>query len=167
MLLGCSTQAGSKLEELARSVTTPALYLASDRGRHPTYRIGEPLKIVVQSNVDGYLYCFLRQGDGSTVPVFPARATDGARLEAHVPLWIPGRRLAAELRAAAPRGTNEIHCYLAGRDLHSELPRAMLDQNFTPLPDDAARSLEKVFGATKGARIAAASLFLKVEAHGR
>ena len=167
VLLGCSTQASAKLQELARTVTTPALYLASDRGRNPTYRIGEPLKIVIQSNVDGYLYCFLRQGDGSTVPIFPARAADGARLEAHVPLWIPGRRLAAELRAAAPRGTNEIHCYLAGRNLHSELPSAMLDQDFTPLPNDAARSLEKVFGTTKGARIAAASLFLKVEANGR
>jgi hypothetical protein len=164
MLLGCSKQAAPKLRELTRNVTVPALYLASDRGRDPIYRIGDPLKIVVQSNVDGYLYCFVRQGDGSTVPLFPSRASGGARIDAHVPLQIPGRRLAAGISVSAPLGVDEIDCYLADHDLRAKLPSAILDQNFTPLPDAVARDLKAVFRPAHGSSIAMASLFVRVEA---
>ena len=140
MLLGCVTQAGPALQELVETNVAPALYLASYRGRHPTYRIGERLALMLQSNRDGHLYCLAKQTDGVTVPIFPGAATNGARIQAHVPLSIPVARLSIEMRIGPPAGTDDIRCYLSGRDLDAELPAAMLDKHFTPLAGDVGES---------------------------
>lgn len=163
MIDGCGEQARIALREVARGSVPPDLYLASERGRHPTYRRGEPLRLVLQANVDGELYCFARTPGDGTVAIFPAGASGGAHVEGHVPLSVPGDRIKVKLRASPSGGKEEVRCYLADRDIAAELPAPLLDRGFTPLPDDLADALDTTFAAVPMTRIAKASLTLEVE----
>ena len=137
-LLGCALQAAPALQQLRDKTVVPALYLSSERGRHPIYHIGDSLRLVLQSNRDGYLYCLVKQSDGTTSPIFPTGAVDDHRIQGHVPLSIPPPRSSIEMRVAPPSGTDEIRCYLSGRDLGAEPASDALDGRLTPPAGDRA-----------------------------
>jgi hypothetical protein len=160
-LMGCADQASVALRELARTTSPQELWLVSDRGRKPTYRPGEPMRVMLQSNSDGFVYCLHRRSDDTMVPIFPAGAVDGARLRGHEALSIPGQRRANDL-TAGPRGQARILCYLADRDIGSELPQALLS-NMTALPESLADRLDAVFDSISGTRVLKASLSIRVE----
>lgn len=76
MLRGCGEQFNGPLRRLARSVASPELFLTSDRGRTPVYRVGDPVALTVQADTDGYLYCVdMRKGRelGAAVPGWRGR----------------------------------------------------------------------------------------------
>lgn len=162
MLLGCREQNEAALRQLARASLPPELWLGTDRGRDPVYHPGEPIRLTVMSAADGWLYCVAQRSDGTAVPVFPAGAIDGARLPGAVPATIPGARRSMGLKAG-PRGTERIRCWLADRDISPELPHALLDPAGARLPDRLAADLDAVFAGIAGARMATASLEIRVE----
>lgn len=162
MLLGCREQNEAALRQLARATLPPELWLGTDRGRDPVYRLGEPIRLTAMSAADGWLYCVATRSDGTAVPVFPAGAIDGARLPGAVPATIPGPRRSMELQAG-PRGTERIRCWLADRDISPELPHALLDPAGARLPDRLAADLDAIFAGIAGARMAKASLDIRIE----
>jgi hypothetical protein len=161
-LLGCQEQINTALRELGRAAVRPELWLTTERGRQPTYRSAEPIRLTIQSNIDGHLYCVHRRGDDTVMPIFPAGAIDGARLRGHEPISLPGQRRPAELRAG-PKGMGQIACYLADRDIGPELPHALVDPTAARLPDSLASRLDASFDGITGTRILKASLPLQVE----
>jgi hypothetical protein len=161
ILAGCHEQFDPGLRALARAGVPPELWLSSDRGRAPSYRSGEPVALTVQSDMDGYLYCVAVHGDGNAAPIFPTDAVDRGRLRASVPVAIPGRSVAG-LRAG-PKGTMQIRCWLADRDIGPELPHALLDPEAGRLPDRLAASLDDMFAVISGSRVLQAALTIRVE----
>jgi hypothetical protein len=162
ILRGCRDQFDAVLGQLGKAVVLPELWLTTGHGRTPVYHSGEPIRITVQSNADGYLYCVLARGPDEAMPVFPAGAVDGARIQGAVPLSIPGFR-----RSAAPRagqaGTEQIRCWLADRDISAELPHGFFAPSAERLPDHLAADLDGVFAGVEGSRISKASVTLRVE----
>jgi hypothetical protein len=57
------------------------LYLATDRGRHPVYRPGEPIRLVLQTNRDAHTYCWLKDTRRRVVPLFPSTAAEAQPLQ--------------------------------------------------------------------------------------
>jgi hypothetical protein len=161
-LAGCQEEAAASLRELGRAMAPRELWVASERGRQPTYRTGEPMRLIAQANADGWLYCVHRRGDGTVIPVFPSGALDGARVRGHEPLTIPGQRRAAEL-SAGPPGEGRVSCWLADRDIGPELPHALLADPPRQLPDTLAARLDGVFEETGGKRLISATLRVRVE----
>lgn len=162
MLLGCREQNEAALRRLARAALPPELSLSIEGGQDRAWRPGEPVRLTAMSSADGWLYCVSVRGDGTAVPVFPAGAIDGARLPGAVPAAIPGPRQSAGLRAGPP-GVERIRCWLADRDISPELPHALLDPAGARLPDRLAADLDAVFAGIAGARMATASLEIRVE----
>jgi hypothetical protein len=151
ILLGCHDQFDIELRRVSRSVVRPELWMTSDHGRRPTYRAGEPVALTVMADTDGYLYCFAATADGNTVPIFPAGAVDGAQIRGSVALSIPGGRQSAGLKAVP--GTQQIHCWLADRDITPELPHALLGPSTVRVPDQIAGDLDGLFSRIGGTRI--------------
>jgi hypothetical protein len=162
ILRGCRDQFDAALGRLSKDVVLPELWLTTDHGRTPVYHPGEPIRITVQSNTDGYLYCMLTEGAGRAVPVFPTGAADEARIRGAVPVSIPGLRRNAELRAG-PAGTEQIRCWLADRDISAELPHGFFVRSAERLPERLAADLDGAFANVPGSRISKASLTLRVE----
>jgi hypothetical protein len=150
------------LHDLARAVSPTELWLSTDRGRQPVYRPGETMRLTVQSNGDGFLYCVQRRADDTVMPVFPAGALDGARLRSHEALEIPGRRRGEPL-AAGPRGDGLVACYLADRDIGPELPHALLGDKAIRLPENLASHIDAVFDGVGGTRVVKAVIPVGVE----
>jgi hypothetical protein len=151
ILLGCHDQFDDELRRFSRSMVRPELWITSSHGRRPTYQAGESVSLTIMSDTDGYLYCVAAQSDGSTMPIFPAGAVDGAQIRGSAPLAIPGPRQPVGL--AAVLGPAQIHCWLADRDITPELPHALLGPPTARLPDQIAGDLDALFSRIGGTRI--------------
>jgi hypothetical protein len=161
-LRGCGRQFDGPLRRLARSVAPPELYVTSDRGHSPVYHRGDPVVLTAQADSDGYLYCVDVRKGRDAMPIFPAGAVDGAQVHAAVPVTIPGHRSETAMRAAE-KGTEEVHCWLADRDISPELPHALIASPPARLPDQIAGELDSLFSGIEGSRMARATLRISVE----
>lgn len=166
ILRGCREQYDAALEQLAKAVVPPELWLTTDHGRAPVYHPGEPIQVTVQSSVDGYLYCLRAWNGDEVMPVFPVDATNDARVRGAVPVSIPSLRpslrQSTELRAGRD-GAEQLRCWLTDRDIAPDLPRGFFAPAAGSMPRANAGDLEKVFAGAGAGRTAKASLTLRVE----
>jgi hypothetical protein len=154
-------------EELgaSRAVTPPKdgaapldLVLSTDRGAYPTYRPGDPVHLVVQTNRDAHLACTLRDGRGGTTLLFPTAESGGSRVAGHAPLVLPGERMPMPLRASTDQ---EVRCFAGERDLTDALPRT---SGLVPLTPAEAEGLERALSARAG-RLVTGQVILRVDPH--
>jgi hypothetical protein len=124
--------------------------------------VGDPVALTVQADSDGYLYCVDIRKGRDAVPLFPAGAVDGAQIHAAVPVAIPGHRSKTEMRATA-KGTEEVRCWLADRDISPELPHALIASPAARLPDQVAGEIDSLFTGIVGSRMARATLRISIE----
>ncbi len=162
ILRGCRDQFDPALEQLAKAVVAPELWLTTDHGRAPVYHSGEPIQVTVQSSSDGYLYCLRAWNGGEAMPVFPTSATNDARVRGAVPVAIPGPRQGTELWAGRP-GTEELRCWLTDRDISAELPNGFFASSARTLPDAIAGDPDKLSAGAGAGRNAKASLMFRIE----
>jgi hypothetical protein len=166
-LSGCTGQAQALLATLRDSEVPLDLYLTTDRGRFPTYRLGEPITLTVQTNRDAFLYCVIRQPDGRGIALFPSRLSGGARIGADRPLTLPGERLPVPLRAGtppgAPPGDNEVRCIAADRDVSDAIPPEFSTADFNSVPGNAETALRHALARLPGTQLAEVRLVVRVQ----
>lgn len=155
---GCAGQIAAAMAAL-RDATVPLdLFLSADRGGGPAYRPGEDIRLLVQTDRDAHLYCYLRNARAQLIPIFPAGAAMSARVAGNVPLSLSGDRM--PLRAGEGPADLEVRCIAASRNLDDEMPgRAAA---FRPLSEEAAVQLDRAVSRLRETEVASAQLFLKV-----
>ena len=136
------------------------LYLSSDRGLYPTYRRGDQIRLVLQTNRDAHLYCYLRLRNG-LIPIFPSYQSDGSLVKGHTPLTFPGDRMPLPLSASELGGDGEVRCFSAEQELPSSLSAEA--QAFRPMDGDAVERLEATLDGLKRTRLVVAQIVLRVE----
>lgn len=118
--LGCRRDAAIRIGELAEQVP-PALFIGTQKpGSEPVFTLGETIDITLQSNFDGYVYCFHEGSDGTTTRLVP--------LSGAAPMLRSGNAadLAGELGgygplvASEPVGVDRLACFATDRDLAPE-----------------------------------------------
>lgn len=62
---GCDKAAAELLDDLRRRRVPASLYLASQRGRTATTRVGQPLRLEVTASVDAHVTCWSKTPDGA------------------------------------------------------------------------------------------------------
>jgi hypothetical protein len=155
---GCSGQIAAAMAGL-RDATVPLdLFLSTEHGGGSAYRPGEDIRLLVQTDRDAHLYCYLRNARAQLIPIFPAGAAMSARVAGNVPLSLSGDRM--PLRAGEGPADLEVRCIAASRNLDDEMPgRAAA---FRPLSDEAAVQLDRAVSRLRETEVASAQLFLKV-----
>jgi hypothetical protein len=150
---GCGDQAEAALARLKDAMVPLDLYLASDHGRYPAYRPGEPVELAIQVNRAAYVYCMVRDARGQVLPLFP-RAPGGARVESRAVLTLAG----------LPGGEeSEVRCLASERDLAADLPQLARPAGDAPLPEEALAALDRAIADPRQGRIVMAQLVLRVE----
>lgn len=162
ILRGCRDQFDPALEQLAKAVVAPELWLTTDHGRAPIYHPGEPIEVTVQSSSDGYLYCMRAWNAGEATPVFPTSATHDARIRGAIPVSISGTSRSTEQRAGRA-GAEQIRCWLTDRDISADLPRSFFAPGAGSLSDSSAGELDKILAGVGAGRTAKASLTVRIE----
>ncbi len=162
---GCAAQAAALLDPVRDSVAPLNLYLATDRGLYPTYRSGETVTLVLQTNRDAHVYCYLRNTRGQLTPIYPPGPSASSLVEGHHTLTLAGDRMPVPLRAAERSGSlsadQEVRCFAAGRDLGADLPGR--GDAFRPLTDEAAARLERTLNSLKQTELVMAQVILRVD----
>jgi hypothetical protein len=157
---GCRRQAETVLASIGETMVPLDLYLSSERGLYPTYRAGEPVRLVLQTNRDAHLFCYLRRRT-DLIPIFPSPDSGGSLVRSHMPLTFPGERMPLPLSASEPGGDSEVRCFATDRDLTADLPSGI--QAFKPLGPDAVKKLEAMLDGLGQTRLVVAQIVLRVE----
>lgn len=159
----CLQQAAALLIAIRRDTVPFELYLTTDRGRQPEYRIGERMSLLAKSSHDAFLYCFVRPLDGPAVAIFPSAASGGAEIAGSDLLQLPGKRMAVDLQAAAPPGTDRVHCFATEEAADNHLPEALRFRNFEPITSIKSEDFARIFADLPTGRLAQATLSITVK----
>lgn len=155
---GCAGQIAAAMAAVRDALVPLDLFLSADHGGGPAYRPGEDIRLLVQTDRDAHLYCYLRNARAQLIPIFPAGAAMSARVAGNVPLSLSGDRM--PLRAGEGPADLEVRCIAASRNLDDEMPgRAAA---FRPLSEEAAVQLDRAVSSLRETEVASAQLFLKV-----
>jgi hypothetical protein len=159
---GCEDQARDLLVTLRQSLSPLALYLDTDRGRQPTYNLGESMTLIAQTNRDAFLYCFYRDSANQVVTLFPSAYSKGAALRGNETLNLPGARLPVTLEFTAPPGREQVQCFATDKDIGAELPAEIVAGTFEVLPMEIGNRLDQIFGEISGDMLAEMRVDLQV-----
>lgn len=127
----------------------PILFLNTDRGPKPSYRLGETLKLRVEVAQHAFLYCFYRDSNNSVSRIYPNRFQSNAFIQGRHAVNIPSPNLEGksfEMRFERAGVQEEVACLSSSRELGLSLPDALKLQDLQALP---VRSLDEVVGAFK------------------
>lgn len=138
------------------------LTLSSDRGRHPSYRIGEKMNLLIRLGRTAWLYCYYLQADGATVRIFPNAHHRVARLDGGRLHTIPGELFPFDLNVTEPAGAELLKCFAANRDVAAELPAELRAPDSKLVPPALAQRLPLVFQALRNAEVSEASMVMTV-----
>ena len=160
-LAGCGRQAAALIERLRGAMVPLDIYLASDRGRYPSYRAGELIELVVQTNHDAFLYCVLRDGKGQVLPLFPPQPAR-ARVNHDAALRLPNAASPFALRAGPGLDGGEVRCIASEHDLADELPELAAANGPVPLTEAAVQALDEAMADPRQGRVVMAQMILRV-----
>ncbi|CAO3454254.1 hypothetical protein [Azospirillum largimobile] len=159
---GCTGQIGAAMAALRDATVPLALFLTADpasaAGAGATYRPGEDIRLLVQTDRDAHLYCYLRNARAQLIPIFPAGGAMSAQVAGNAPVSLSGDRM--PLRAGDGPADLEVRCIAASRNLDGEMPGRT--DAFRPLAEEAAVQLDRAVSRLRETEVASAQLVLKV-----
>ncbi len=137
--------------------------LESNRGREPTYRIGDALVLYLTTDVDGWLYCFYLQGhDNILVKMFPNALHEDPAIRGGPRISMPGPFFQFNFDMQEPAGVDLVKCFIADRDVTADLPPTLQAMEFAPLPSDMRFRLHEIFRDIPNVSVTEASLVVTV-----
>ena len=149
------------------SLTTPG-------GRSPEFAIGDPIHLVVWSEIDAWISCYYwgRNDDGRHVLTrfLPnERMQDRGHVRGGRAYTIPGESAFAaleddypfDLHAKGPSGVDLIKCFATDRDVSDDLPAGLGGRTYAEMPEGTAERLSAAFRET-GAKVAENSVVVTI-----
>ncbi len=155
---GCTGQIGAAMAALRDATVPLGLFLSADQASAASYRPGEDIRLLVQTDRDAHLYCYLRNARAQLIPIFPAGASMSAHVAGNAPVSLSGDRM--PLRAGDGPADLEVRCIAASRNLDGEMPGRT--DAFRPLAEEAAVQLDRAVSRLRETEVASAQLVLKV-----
>lgn len=157
-LLTGKTGAASASETLAVARPSPqapaALSITSTGGGRKPQR-GELLNLVVRTDRNAYVYCFMHDEHDQVQRFFPNRFAQDALVQAGKPLQLPGA-MRFQLVASESGNSESVGCFAAPTDIYASLPAAARGTDFEPLPARSLEQVQQAFAAVSGPSLAEA-----------
>ncbi|MBP8307799.1 MAG: DUF4384 domain-containing protein [Burkholderiaceae bacterium] len=126
------------------------------------YKPGEAITLSVTSTEPGYLYCYLQNTAGGAIQrFFPNRFVPDPRIEANVPLSLPGGQ-GFKIPAAKDARQQTISCLVAPREVYQDLPPPLRWPDFEDIRLRSVGEIQEAFEAAAKAPIARAEQIIDV-----
>lgn len=142
------------------------LYLSSNRGRRPVYKIGEEMYLTLQARESGYIYCFnayYQNGSAIITRIFPNRYHKDPYVSPWQTLQLPDESMDFVFTLQPPAGPEYAHCYLFDRDVTRQLPAEIAEKDLVPLSLNSIDDLNAIMRGIPNTRLNQATLALTVE----
>ena len=120
------------------------LTLTTEKGRQPTYQVGDKLSFTLQTSGDAFAYCYYQDSASKVARVFPNRFQPNALVAGGAPIKVPGPGAQFEILLEQPAAHEDVLCVASDVELGMELPESLKAQDLTPLE---VRSLNDVVRA--------------------
>ena len=128
----------------------------------PQFKPGEAITLSVTSTEPGYVYCYLQNTAGGPIQrFFPNRFVPDPRIEANVPLTLPGGQ-GFKIPAANDARQQTISCLVAPREVYQDLPPPLRWPDFEDIRLRSIGEIQEAFEAAAKAPIARAEQIIDV-----
>jgi peptidoglycan hydrolase-like protein with peptidoglycan-binding domain/curli biogenesis system outer membrane secretion channel CsgG len=139
------------------------VFLNTDRGPLPQYKLGETLVVKAQPSVDAFLYCYYQDDDGSVSRVFPNRFQPDAFVNANQQVEIPpGYEKPFNIRLDSVGDNEAVACFASPQEVGLSLPDSMKLDDLKPIPKATLQTVTDAFNKIPGANIRTKRLTLRV-----
>ena len=126
------------------------------------YKPGEAITLSVTSTEPGYVYCYLQNTAGGPIQrFFPNRFVPDPRIEANVPMTLPGGQ-GFKIPAAKDARQQTISCLVAPREVYQDLPPPLRWPDFEDIRLRSIGEIQEAFEAAAKAPIARAEQIIDV-----
>jgi len=139
------------------------LYLSSNKGDDPSFKIGQEMVLSVRTGKDAYLGCYYLQADGKIFRIFPNRFMTDAKLNGGFLQHIPSGAMPFAFEFTPPSGVEAVKCFATDRDVKADIATPLGKTAFTPLGVANERQLTKVYRSLSNVALSEASLIISVE----
>lgn len=150
-------------QEETNSLGPIDLYLSSNKGKDPSYKVGQKMVLSVRTTVDAYIGCYYLQADGMIFRIFPNRFVKSGFLNGGFTQNIPSASMPFAFEFTPPSGVEAVKCFATDRDVSKDLTTALGQAAFKPLSVANERQLTKVFRSLPNVLLSEASLIISVE----
>lgn len=152
---------------IAQEETNPLgpidLYLSSNKGKDPSYKIGKKMVLSVRTSVDAYIGCYYLQADGAIFRIFPNRFIKNGFLNGGFTQNIPSASMPFAFEFTPPSGVEAVKCFATDRDVANDLMPTLGQAAFEPLSVANERQLTKIYRSLPNVLLSEASLIISVE----
>ncbi|MFN0301550.1 MAG: DUF4384 domain-containing protein [Burkholderiales bacterium] len=129
------------------------------------YRAGDAVRFEVVSADSAYLYCYLHDTNGRIQRIFPNRFASQSRIEAGVPVVLPGTPRFA-LIAEGGAQPERIGCIATGYEITNNLPEPLRRDDFADLSIKSFEEIAAAFTRAAQSPLAVASVPVDVRRDG-
>ena len=129
------------------------------QGSDTNYAPGEPVSVLIESNTDGYVTCYLQSAD-QFFQIFPNRFTPNGFLARAGSITLPdsdGYTIVAE------NDKEILHCFITTQELRTELPGSLLASDFHPLSISNLEEIVDAYDIASKGRYDSVSFEIEVE----
>lgn len=139
------------------------LYLSSNKGKNPLFKIGELMILGVRTGSDAYLACFYLQADGTIFKILPNKFIPSPKMIGGFLQYIPASGMPFSFEMSPPRGVEAVKCFATDRDVSRDV-KAQIGRNaFQALRIANERELTKIYRNLRNVVLSEATLIVTLE----
>lgn len=128
----------------AQGGTAPWVLSLLSASNTTLFERGAPVDLVIQSNRDAHVYCYLRDENATIQRIYPNRFAKDSLLPASRRLELPGKQR-FQIVANAKGVRETVACFATDRDVLADLPAGAAGTDFTPLAVGSIAELRTAF----------------------
>jgi hypothetical protein len=138
------------------------LYLSSNKGKDPSFKIGQKMVLSVRTSVDAHIGCYYLQADGAIFRIFPNRFVKSGFINGGFTQHIPAMSMPFAFEFTPPSGVEAVKCFATDRDVSKDIKQKLGQAAFTPLNVANERQLTKVYRTLPRTILSEASLIISI-----
>jgi TolB-like protein len=139
------------------------LYLSSNKGQNPLFKIGQNMVLAVRTKTDAYINCFYLQSDGAIFKILPNRFIPTQKMIGGFMQHIPSAAMTFQFEMTPPTGVEAVKCFATDRDVSRDVVAEIGNKAFEPLTIKNERELTKIYRNLDGVMLSEASLIVTVQ----
>lgn len=149
------------IEPEEREQLGPAgLYLTSNKGENPLYRVGEKMVMSVRPNKNSHVACYYLQADGVIYRIFPNRFVPSDALNGGFSQYIPAKGMPFDFEFTPPVGVEAVKCFATDQDVSDRVAQQLGKADFQALPVKTERELTQVYRNLPQVSLSEASMII-------
>lgn len=139
------------------------LSLSTNKGKRPTFKVGENLTVTLQTNGDAFAYCYYKDHVNNIARIFPNRYQPNALVAGGSEIKVPGPNAQFQIVMEQAAAEEAVLCVAADKEVGLELPENLKGEDLAPLAVNSLDDVREAFRQAQDVQIVEALLPLQTK----